>query len=47
MVCCSPSERLAFCRMVHALEELDADLLIDALVDLGFQMQVRRTEGPF
>ena len=34
----TPAEHIAFCKMVHALEEVDGDVLIEALVELGFRM---------
>ena len=32
------TQLLALCKMVHALEEMDGDLILEALVELGFQM---------
>ena len=40
----SEDERLSFCMMLHALEELDGDLLLSALVGLGFRMRSSEIE---
>ena len=33
-----PPELRALCKMMHALEELDGDVMLEALVELGFQV---------
>ena len=38
------AERIALCQMVHSLEELDGDLLLHALLALGFVMNAAEIE---
>lgn len=40
----SRKHHLAICKMLHALEEFDGDLLIESLVELGFQVSCHPSE---
>lgn len=39
-------QHVAFCQLVHALEELDGDLLLASLLGLGFAMTATEVRSP-